>query len=138
MCIRDRLETLQRDLDLFAEEYNSTRPHSSLRPVRPPGVAYLARPKATPGDRSSDTHLRVRHDRVDTSGKVTLRLDGRLYSIGLGRELARTRIILLVDDLHVRVVDAATGELLRELDMDLSKRFQGTGLPPGPRPRPKG
>ena len=68
---------------------------------------------------------------------MTLRLDGRLFSVALGSQHARTRVILLVDDLHVRAVDAATGELLRELVLDLSKRYQGTGMPPGPRPKPR-
>lgn len=129
------IPALQRLLDEFTEEYNARRPHSSLRPQRPPKVAYLARPKATPGDLADDPHLRVRRDRIDASGKVTLRINGRLYSIGLGKQLARTRVILLVDDLHVRVIDAVTGELLRELEMDLSKQFQGTGKPPGPPPK---
>jgi transposase InsO family protein len=128
---------LQRLCNQFVEEYNAQRPHSSLTPQRPPAVAYLARPKAVPGDRSGDTHLRVRHDRADERGKVTLRVDGRLYSLALGSQHARTRVILLVDDLHVRAVDAATGELLRELVLDLSKRYQGTGMPPGPRPKPR-
>ena len=34
-----------------------------------------------------------------------------------------------------RIVDAATGELLRDLTLDPTKRYQGTGRPPGPRPR---
>jgi transposase InsO family protein len=126
---------LQKLLDEFVEEYNSTRPHSSLRPVRTPDTAYLARPKAAPGDRSDDRHSRVRHDIVDKAGKVTLRIDGQLHSIGIGRHHARTHIILLVQDLDVRVVDAATGELLRELRIDPSKRYHGTGKPPGPPPK---
>jgi hypothetical protein len=39
---------------------------------------------------------------------------------------------MLVDDLHVRVVIAATGELLRELTIDPSRDDQPTGRPPGP------
>ena len=31
---------------------------------------------------------------------------------------------MLVQDLHVRVVDAATGELVRELNIDPSKDYQ--------------
>lgn len=128
---------LQRRLDRFVVEYNEERPHSGLRPARPPLVAYAARPKALPGTRDDDRHLRVRHDRIDKGGKVTLRLDGQLYSIGLGRDHAGTRVAMLVQDLDVRVVDATTGELIRELTIDTSKRFQARGLPPGPRPRPK-
>lgn len=43
---------------------------------------------------------RVHHDRIDTSGTVTLRHSSRLHHIGLGRLLAGTRITLLVHDLH--------------------------------------
>jgi hypothetical protein len=37
---------------------------------------------------------------------------------------ARTRVLLLVQDLHVRVVNAATGELLRELTIDPARDDQ--------------
>ena len=37
-----------------------------------------------------------------------------------------------------RIIDAITGELLRELVVDLSKQFQGTGKPPGPPPKSRG
>ena len=43
-----------------------------------------------------------------------------------------SHVLLLVRDLRIRVVEAATGELLRELILDTSKRYQGTGRPPGP------
>jgi len=128
------LRGLQGALDRFVADYNAERPHSSLRPKRPPIEAYRDRPKATPGNRDEDRLDRVRHDRVDRAGKVTLRLDGRLYSIGLGRRLTGTRVTMLVQDLEVRVVDASTGELLRELTIDLEARYQGQGLSPGRRP----
>jgi hypothetical protein len=37
---------------------------------------------------------------------------------------ARTHVILLIQDLDVRVINAITGELLRELTIDLSKDYQ--------------
>ena len=61
---------------------------------------------------------------VDKSGKVTLRYQGRLYSIGIGRTHARTRVLILVQDRDIRIIDAATGELLRELTLDPAKRYQ--------------
>ena len=126
------LTQLQELLDQFVEIYNHHRPHRSLPHRATPGTAYTARPKAGPGDRASDTHDRVRRDRVDTAGKITLRHQGRLYSIGVGRTHARTPVLLLVQDLDIRIIDAATGELLRELTLDTTKRYQGTGAPPGP------
>jgi transposase InsO family protein len=128
------LRTLQRQLDRFVDDYNTRRPHTSLRPARPPVDAFHARPKAAPDGRD-DHHTRVRHDRVGPGGKVTLRLDGQLYSIGLGRTHERTRVVMLVQDLDVRIIDAATGELLRQLTINPAKRYQTTGRPPGPQPR---
>jgi hypothetical protein len=74
--------------------------------------------------RDPDTHCRVRHDRIDDSGVVTLRHAGRLHHIGLGRTHARTHVIVLVQDLDIRVVNAATGELLRELKLNPDIDYQ--------------
>jgi transposase InsO family protein len=128
---------LQALLDHFVDLYNNERPHRSLPQRSTPAVAYHARPKATPGDRSGDTHLRVRHDRVDKAGRVTLRHDGRLHHIGLGHEHARTPVLLLVADLDIRVINAATGELLRHLTLNPDRDYQPLGRPPGPPPRPQ-
>jgi hypothetical protein len=58
--------------------------------------------------------------------------------MGIGRTHAGTCVILLIQDLYIRVVHAATGELLRELVLDPTRDYQPTGTPKGPtRPRPK-
>jgi transposase InsO family protein len=129
------LAELQTLLNRFVAAYNQHRPHRSLQHRATPATAYAARPKASPGDRSSDSHHRVRRDRVDTAGKITLRYGGRLYSIGIGRTHTRTRVLILIQDLQIRIIDAATGELLRELVLDPTKRYQPTGRPPGPTPK---
>jgi transposase InsO family protein len=124
---------LQTLLDAFAAEYNQRRPHRSLPHRATPATIYTTRPKATPSsDRSADSHDRVRHDKIDKVGSVTLRVAGRLRHIGVGRTYARTDVILLVHDLHVRIVDATTGELLRDLIIDPRRDYQPTGRPPGP------
>jgi len=115
---------LQALIDRFVDEYNHRRPHRSLPHRATPAAVYTSRPKATPGDRSDDTHHRVRRDIVDTSGKITLRYQGRLYSVGIGRTHARTRVVLLVQDLDIRIINETTGELLRELVLDPAKRYQ--------------
>jgi hypothetical protein len=126
---------LQALLDRFATHYNEERPHRSLPQRCTPSDAYQRRPKAAPSDRGGDTHDRVRHDIVDTTGTVTLRVNGRLHHLGVGRRHAGTRIILLVHDLDVRVADATTGELIRKLTIDPTKDYQALGRPPGPKPR---
>jgi transposase InsO family protein len=129
---------LQALLDTFAAEYNHARPHRSLPHRATPATAYQARPKATPGaDRTGDTHDRVRHDTISKAGTVTLRVAGRLRHLGIGRTHAGTNVILLVQDLHVRVIHAATGELLRELTINPRRDYQPTGRPPGPPPKQK-
>ena len=129
------LPQLQALLDDFTAVCNHQRPHRSLPYRATPATAYTGRPKAMPGDRASDTHHRVRADRVDADGKLTLRVNGKLHHIGIGRTHARTPVLMLVRDLHIRVITAATGELLRDLTPDPTRDYQPTGRPPGPPPK---
>jgi len=116
---------LQALLDRFRAEYNQHRPHRSLPHRATPAALYNQMPKALPGpSRDADSHDRVRHDRVDKSGTVTLRVAGKLRHIGIGRTHKGTHIILLVHDLDVRVVNAITGELLRELTINPDRDYQ--------------
>ncbi len=127
---------LQRQLSRFRRHYNDVRPHRAIG-RRTPWQAYTARPKATATGPYIDPHWRVRHDKIDKAGTVTLRHNSRMHHIGLGRLLVGTRITLLVDDLHIKIIDRYTGELLRELTLDPTRDFQPRGVPPGPvRPPP--
>jgi hypothetical protein len=128
---------LQALIDLFAQEYNYRRPHRSLPHRATPATLYASMPKALPGPTTDpETHERIRHDRVDKGGTVTLRHNSRLHHIGVGRTHAGTCVILLVQDLQIRIVNAATGELLRELTLDPNRDYQPTGAPKGPTRRP--
>ena len=131
----ETIATLQVLLDVFVVHYNHERPHRSLPERCTPADAYHRRPKATAGDRGNDAHDRVRHDLVDKNGKITLRVDGRMHHIGLGAEHRGTRVIILSHDLDVRVIDKATGELIRKLTIDPTKNYQPLGRKPGPKPR---
>src|SRR3954452_5649927 len=119
------LAELQTLLDRFVDDYNTRRPHRSLPQHATPAARYTALPKALPaGSRDPDTHNRVRHDRIDDSGVITLRHNGRLHHIGTGRTHARTPVVVLVQDLDIRIANAATGELLRELTLDPTRDYQ--------------
>jgi len=115
---------LQAQLDWFAEYYNTVRPHRAVG-RRTPAAAFAARPKAvlSRGGRSFPSHYRIRRDRIDPSGVVTLRYNSRLHHIGLGRRHAGLRVLVLVADLDVRVL-TEDGELLRELTLDPSRDYQ--------------
>ncbi|PUA79246.1 IS481 family transposase [Nocardioides currus] len=119
------IAALQVLLDQFCHEYNTARPHRSLPHRATPDARYNALPKAVPGpSRDAETHDRIRHDIVDKSGTVTLRVAGQLRHIGVGRTHTRTHVILLIQDLEVSIINAITGELLRELTIDTTKDYQ--------------
>jgi transposase InsO family protein len=117
------LPELQAQLDHYRGYYNTVRPHRALHRCTPE-QAYLARPKATPtGTPLNDGHYRIRHDRIDSCGKLTLRHNSRLHHIGIGRRHAGTNVLVLVHDLHIRIVNT-DGELLRELQLNPTKDYQ--------------
>jgi hypothetical protein len=71
-------------------------------------------------------HYRIRRDKVDITGVITLRHNSRLHHIGLGRKLTGIRVLVLVADLHVRVL-TEDGELLRDVTLDPSHDYQPHG-----------
>jgi transposase InsO family protein len=125
------LAELQAQLNAFVDEYNHRRPHRSLPHRATSATIYTARPKANPTTRI-DTHNRVRTDRVDQAGSITLRHNGRLHHIGVGRIHHRTRVLILAQDLNIRIINAATGEPLRDFTLDPTRDYQPTGAPKGP------
>jgi len=116
------LGELQSQLDRFRLHYNLHRPHRALGRATPQ-EAFEAKVKATPGLGAPPVHYRVRYDRVDKNGKVTLRYDSRLRHIGVGHRYKRQPVVLFVADRSVRVV-SVEGELLRELVIDPSRDYQ--------------
>ncbi len=120
---------LQAQLDHFRTYYNTSRPHRAIG-RRTPARAFAARTKATPklARLVVEGHHRVRRDRVDKAGRVTLRYRSKLLHIGIGRAHIGTRVLLLVNDLDVRVI-TEDGELLRHLTIDPTKDYQPHGQP---------
>lgn len=129
------LTELQNQLDAFIDEYNNRRPHRSLNRATPTAI-YTTRPKATPTGIHTP-HSRVRHDRVN-AGNVTLRINGQLHHIGISRTLERTPVLLLINDLDIRIIHATTGEIIRTLTINPKRRYHGTNAPTGGPRRPYG
>ena len=110
-------------LDTFRTYYNTVAPAPRAEPSHPPPG--LPRPPQSNPDRHP-THAgayRIRHDRIDSNGKLTLRHNSRLHHIGMGRRHAGTHVLVLVHDLHIRIV-TTDGQLLRELQLDPTKDYQ--------------
>ena len=116
------LAELQTHLDRFTDEYNHRRPHSSLA-RRTPAIVYGLLPKSGPGT-GAGPHHRQRYDRIDKTGAVSLRRAGRMHHIGIGRAHAGRPIVMLIDDLDIRVIDTTTGQLLRHLTLDPTRNYQ--------------
>jgi len=114
---------LQAQLDRFASYYNEVRPHRALGRRRPLEV-FNAREKAVPTGPKIDTSgYRVRRDKVDKTGVVTLRYHSRIHHIGVGRAYAGWRVILLVAGTDVRIL-GIDGSPLRHLTLDTTKDYQ--------------
>jgi transposase InsO family protein len=97
---------LQAQLDSFRAYYNMVRPHRALG-RRTPQQAYLARPKATPtGTPLNEGSYRIRHDRIDSNGKLTLRYNSRLHHLGMGRRPGPTMRALQERNLRQEPLDA--------------------------------
>ena len=121
------LATLQAQLDTFAHYYNDIRPHRALG-GQTPLQAYSTRIKAHPASTTAATYFRVRQDKVDKTGTVTLRHDSRLHHIGLGRAHKGRQVKLLIADRNIRVIDLQ-GQLIRELTLDPSRDYQPLTAP---------
>jgi len=123
----DTIAVLQAHVDRFVDYYNEVRPHRACGRT-PPIVAFESRDKARPS--GPKIHIgagvRVRRDRIDKHGRVTLRHRTRLHHLGIGARHRGKRVILLVKDLDVRVV-SLDGELLRHLTLDPSRDYQPQG-----------
>jgi transposase InsO family protein len=121
------LAELQAQLDAFVHYYNTIRPHRALD-GRTPLQAYSARIKARPASETTpDTHFRVREDKVDKTGTITLRHNSRLHHIGIGRAHKGRTIKLLIADQDIRIIDLENGQLIRELTLDPKRDYQPIG-----------
>ncbi len=118
------LAELQAQIDRFVHIYNEERPHTARG--CPPMHAWRALDKATiesTGSRSWRTP-RSADDRIDKTGRFTLRYRSKLHHVGVGRAHKGKRVLILVADLDVRVIDD-DGVMLRHLELDPSVDYQG-------------
>ena len=64
-------------------------------------------------------HTKVRRDRIDKTGCFTLRYRSKLHHVGVGRGHQGTRVLILMADLDIRVLDE-DGVMIRHLELDPS------------------
>ena len=115
------LHELQRQLDRFREHYNEHRPHRA-RDRTTPGTAYRTTPKAAPAS-PREGHYRLRYDRVDNDGHVSIRHAGRMHHLGIGRTHTGKRILALADPTTITVIHLNTGEILSQHHIDPTRGY---------------
>ncbi len=118
----ENLGHLQLQLDSFRLYYNQQRPHRSVE-GRTPFQAFQARLKAHPSLPTPPVQYRVRRDRLDAGGRVTVRYMGRLRHLYVSYKHKRHPVTLLIAGLHLSVV-GEDGAILRELTLDPSRDYQ--------------
>jgi len=116
------LTELQALLDRFAHHYNQHRPHRALARHTPAEV-FDTKLKARPATTNTHTHFRVRHDKVDQHGSITIRYQSRLHHIGMGARNRGREVVMLIADRDIRVI-TPDGELLRHLELDPTRDYQ--------------
>jgi len=115
---------LQTQLELFCRYYNEVRPHVARGTT--PQAAYDLSDKASPANNPPmlDVDTRVRRDRIDSCGKLTLRYCSRMKHLGVGMRHSGKRVIKLIQGPDVRVIDAGTYELLARFRIDPERDYQ--------------
>jgi hypothetical protein len=116
------LDELQAQLDRFVDHYNDHRPHRALGRHTPREI-FDTKVKAHPAASIPATHYRVRHDKVDKHGSLTIRYQSRLHHIGMGAHNRGRKVVMLIADRDIRIL-SPDGELLRHLDLDPTRDYQ--------------
>ena len=121
-AVPQSLAHLQFQLDAFRRCYNQERPHRAAH-GKTPLQAFEARLKAHPTLSASAVQYRVRRDKLDGGGKVTVRYLGRLRHLYVSYRRRRQPVTLLIAGPYLKVV-AEDGSILRELNLDAGRNYQ--------------
>lgn len=114
---------LQGQLDRFVAYCNTVRPHRAIG-RRTPLEAFNGRGKASPrGPKIDVDGYRVRRDKVDRSGHVTIRYRSQMHHVGVGRRFAGVRVIVLIAGRKIRVLQP-DGTPLRNFTLDPGYDYQ--------------
>ena len=93
----------------------------------PPPRPTAPGPKPHPPTRQHDTHCRVRHDRVDTTGASPCATTAASTTSASARHHAQPASSCSSTTSTSAIIDAATGELIRNLTLDPDRDYQPLG-----------
>jgi len=117
------LAALNADLAVFAEHYNTRRPHRALS-GRTPATVFRATVKARPSERPLPASTQIYHTHVGTGGTVAVsRPTGRgQLQVHVGARYKQLPVTVLQDGNRVTIFSGNT--LIRALDVDPTTTYQ--------------
>ena len=118
---------LNQQLDDIIDYYNNHRPHRALN-RQTPAQAYNRLPKAQPLDIPIGTDNRLRRDKVDNDGKVTLRWAGNMRKLYVGRKHRTKEIMLICINNDITAITPHTGEIWGRYHLDKTKKYHRNQL----------
>lgn len=116
---------LQEQLDRWRDHYNRARPHRALRGATP-AERWAASSRAEPGP-VIDGPIRASIHTVNKGGHI----GWSDFVVGIDSRLAGQRVLVTARDFTLAIYGQQG--LLRRLAIDTTRRYQGTGRPPGRR-----
>jgi len=119
------IDELQNQLDRWRQHYNTDRPHKALAGATP-AERWTATDPATPGT-AIPGPVRASVHTVQKAGHI----GWSDYAIGIDSRLAGQRVLVTARDFTLAIYGQQG--LLRRLTIDTTRRYQGTGIPPGRR-----
>ena len=113
-----------------ALEPRSRRPHSNPRQVPESTVGPDPRRVYFPGVRPIPigTDNRLRRDKVDNDGKVTLRWAGTMRKLYVGRKHRTKEIMLICINNDITAINPHTGEIWGRYHLDKTKKYHRNQL----------
>ncbi len=122
----DSMAALQAQVDVFDALYNTTRPHQALDGAYP-AEAWAATDRGGPAGQPVPAPRVVRSHtaRVSDTGSVSV----ERYRVHVGRAWAFEDVTVLSQDLDVLVFHR--DQLLRQLTIDTTRKYQPSGRPTG-------
>ena len=118
---------LNQQLDDIIDYYNNHRPHRALN-RQTPAQAYNRLPKAQPLDIPIGTDNRLRRDKVDNDGKVTLRWAGNMRKLYVGRKHRTKEIMLICINNDITAINPHTSEIWGRYHLDKTKKYHRNQL----------
>ena len=119
------VSALNRDLAIFAEHYNTRRPHRALN-GRTPAAVFAATVKARPADRPLPSRAQIYHCHVSTGGSIAVAgPPGAIRAqlrVQVGGRYKQLPVTVIQDGLRVAVFSG--NALLRALDLDPTRTYQ--------------